>query len=138
MACFVFFDPIYRGNSINPYLAKMCIKFNFISMCSYFSGVCSMYCIFFNYFRSLLYLNVVLRILVIHWMRVSLIRKKWWLNDNWRQTRIIEELISTTSDQCYLGNKYLIHALFSSIQPHVGCILAWNFYLQKLCFLQRS
>jgi hypothetical protein len=50
---------------------------------------------------------------------------KWWLNDNLRQARIIKDLLSTTSYHWYLGNKYLLHAYFSSVQPCVGCFLAW-------------
>ena len=34
----------------NPKLAKMCMKFNFISMCTYLCGVCPMYCSIANYF----------------------------------------------------------------------------------------
>jgi hypothetical protein len=37
----------------------------------------------------------------------------------------IEELLSTRSSQLYLGNKYILHAYFSSIQPRVGCFMAW-------------
>ena len=50
MACFTFFDPIYRVNSINPKSAKMCMKFKFISICTYLCGVCRMYCSLSNYF----------------------------------------------------------------------------------------
>jgi hypothetical protein len=44
MACFTFFEPIYRINSKNPNLAKMCMKFNFISICTYLCGVYPIYC----------------------------------------------------------------------------------------------
>ena len=50
MACFTFFEPIYRVNSINPKSAKMCMKFKFISICTYLCGVCLMYCSLSNYF----------------------------------------------------------------------------------------
>jgi hypothetical protein len=46
--------------------------------------------------------------------------------------RMITELLSTSSHQCYLGNKYLIHAYFSSIQPcrlHLGMKL----FILKIC-----
>ena len=39
--------------------------------------------------------------------------------------------------QCYLGNKYLIHAYSSSIQPLVGCILAWNSLFAKVVVLAK-
>ena len=45
-----FLDPIYRVNSINPKSAKMCMKFKFISICTYLCGVCLMYCSLSNYF----------------------------------------------------------------------------------------
>jgi hypothetical protein len=34
----------------NPKLAKMCMKFNFISICTYLCGVCPIYCSVANYF----------------------------------------------------------------------------------------
>ena len=43
------------------------------------------------------------------------------------------EILSTTSHQCYLGNKYLSHAYLSSIQPCVGCIMAWIHLFCKCC-----
>ena len=45
-----FLDPIYRVNSINPKSAKMCMKFKFISRCTYLCGFCLMYCSLSNYF----------------------------------------------------------------------------------------
>ena len=43
------------------------------------------------------------------------------------------EILSTTSHQCYLGNKYLSHAYLSSFQPCVGCIMAWIYLFCKCC-----
>ena len=71
-----------------------------------------------------MYLNYVLGTLEMQWMLVSFIRKVSSPYDNWSQARMIDELLSTTSYHCYLGNKYLIHAYSYSIQPLVGCILA--------------
>ena len=71
-----------------------------------------------------MYLNIVLGTLEIQWMLVSFIRKVSSPYDNWSQARMLNELLSTTSYHCYLGNKYLIHAYSYSIQPLVGCILA--------------
>ena len=71
-----------------------------------------------------MYLNVVLGTLEMQWMLVSFIRKVLSPYDIWSQARMINELLSTTSFHCYLGNKYLIHAYSYSIQPLVGCILA--------------
>ena len=71
-----------------------------------------------------MYLNVVLGTLEMQWMLVSFIRKVSSPNDIWSQARMIDELSSTISYHCYLGNKYLIHAYPYSIQPLVGCILA--------------
>ena len=55
-----------------------------------------------------MYLNVVLGILVMQWMLVSSTRKVLSPYDDWRQARMIDEFLSTTSYHCYLGNKYLI------------------------------
>jgi hypothetical protein len=49
-ALLALYDPIYKGNSIKPLTAKMCIIFKFISICTYLSGVCPMYCSYANYF----------------------------------------------------------------------------------------
>jgi hypothetical protein len=80
-----------------------------------------------------MYLNDVLGTLEMQWRLVSSIRKVLSPYENWSQARMIDELLSTTSSHCYLGNKYLIHAFSYSIQPLVGCILAWNYLFQKYC-----
>ena len=71
-----------------------------------------------------MYLNAVLGTLEMQWRLVSSIRNVSSPYDNWSQAKMINELLSTTSYHCYLGNKYLIHAYPYSIQPLVGCILA--------------
>lgn len=71
-----------------------------------------------------MYLNVVLGTLEMQWMLVSFIRKVLSPYDYWSQARMIGELLSTTSHHCYLGNKYNIHAYFSSIPTLVGWFLA--------------
>ena len=71
-----------------------------------------------------MYLNVVLGTLEMQWRLVSFIRKVFSPYDNWSQAKMINELLSTTSYHCYLGNKYLTYAYSYSIQPLVGCILA--------------
>ena len=71
-----------------------------------------------------MYLNNVVGTLEMQWLLVSSIRKVSSPYDNWSQARMINELASTTSYHCYLGNKYLIHAYPYSIQPLEGCILA--------------
>ena len=80
-----------------------------------------------------IYLNVVLGTLEMQWMLVSFIRKVSSSYDNWSQARMINEILSTTSYHCYLGNKYLTHAYPCSIQPLVGCILAWIYLFWKCC-----
>ena len=80
-----------------------------------------------------MYLNVVLGTLEMQWRLVSSIRKVLSPYENWSQARMIDELLSTTSCHCYLGNKYRIHAFSYSIQPLVGCILAWNSLFRKYC-----
>ena len=69
----------------------------------------------------------------MQWRLVSSIRKVLSPYENWSQARMIDEILSNTSCHCYLGNKYLIHAFSYSIQPLVGCILAWNDLFQKYC-----
>jgi hypothetical protein len=105
----------------NPKLAKMCMKFNFISICTYLCGVCPIYCSYANYFGpnkfgDQLVLKWVLGTLEMHWMLVSFTREVLSPCAYWSQARIINELLSTTSYQCYLGNKYLLHAYISSSQ----------------------
>ena len=84
-----------------------------------------------------MYLNGVLGTLEMQWMLVSFIRKVSSPYDNWSQARMINELSSTTSYHCYLGNKYLIHAYSYSIQSLVGCILAWNSLFTKFVVLAK-
>ena len=57
-----------------------------------------------------MYLNDVLGTLEMQWMFVSTIRKVFSPCVNWSQARMIKKLLSTTSYQCYLGNKYSPHA----------------------------
>lgn len=88
-----------------------------------------MYCGYSNHFGpnrlgTKMYLKVALVTSEIQWMLVSSIRKVLSPRDNWSQARMINELLSTSSYHCYLGNKYLIHAYSYCIQPLVGCILA--------------
>ena len=57
-----------------------------------------------------MYLDVVLGTLEMQWMLVSFIRKVLSPYDIWSQARMIDELLSTSSYHCYLGNKCRIHA----------------------------
>ena len=86
---------------------------------------------------TILYLNVVLGTFEIHWMLVSFIRKKWWSNDNLRQARMIDEILSTTFNHCYLGNKYLLYAYVCCFRPLVGCLMACNSLFAKVMFLAK-
>ena len=111
------------------------MKFNFISICTYLCGVSPMYCSLSNYFGPNEFwdhcvLECVIGTLEIHWMLFNN-KKMWGLNDNWSQARMINKLISTSSYQWYLGNKYPSNAYFSSIQPlwlHHGMISFSCFY----------
>ena len=61
-----------------------------------------------------MYLNVVLGTLEMQWMLASFIRKVLSPYDNWSQARMIDELLSTSSYLCYLGNKYrFMHSYIS-------------------------
>ena len=84
-----------------------------------------------------MYLDVVLGTLEIQWMLVSSIRKVFSPYDNWSQATMIDELLSTTSYHCYLGNKYLIHAYASIFQPLVGCNLACNYLFENIAVLAK-
>ena len=110
----------------------MCMKFNFIPICTYLCGVCHIYCSCSNYFGPNefgyhLYLNLC----QVHWICIGslphlqgrcchhvLIGFKL----EWFWTLIIY------ITQCYLGNKYLSHAYFSSFQPCIGCFMAWVYF----------
>ena len=48
---------------------------------------------------------------------------------------MIDKILSTTSNQCYLGNKYLLRAYICCFQPLVGCIMACNSLLATVVFL---
>ena len=50
MACMLSLIQCIGETPSNPKLAKMCMKFNFISICTYLCGVCPMYCSVANYF----------------------------------------------------------------------------------------
>ena len=50
MACLLLLIQFIGETPSNPKLAKMCMKFNFISICTYLCGVCPIYCSFSNYF----------------------------------------------------------------------------------------
>ena len=114
------------------------MKFNFISICTYLCGVYPMYCSCLTTsdpisLGTTLCLIFVLGTMEIHWKLVLFIMKVVWSSYNWRQAMMIGKLISTSSLQCYLGNKYLSHAYSYIIQPCVGCILAWNSFICKCC-----
>jgi len=87
---------------------------------------------------TILYLNVVLGTMEKHWMLDSFIRKMVLPLNFESQARMIDEFLSISSHQCYLGNKYLTHAYISSFQPCVG--YSWHeiIYFQTLWFLQSS
>ncbi len=60
----------------------------------------------------------------MHWKLVSFTRKVLSPCAYWSQARMIMNSY-LLHHQCYLGNKYLPHAYISSLQPCVGCLLAW-------------
>ena len=87
-----------------------------------------MYCSFSNYFvpnefGDHVVLEFVLGTLEMHWKLVSLTRKVLSPCAYWSQARMIMNYY-LLHHQCYLGNKYLPHAYFSSFQPCVGCFMA--------------
>ena len=64
----------------NPKLAKMCMKFNFISICTYLCGVCPMYCSLSNYFEPNVFgehfvLECVLGTFEMLWMLASFLKE---------------------------------------------------------------
>jgi hypothetical protein len=50
MACLLSLIQYIGETPPYPKLAKMCMKFNFISICTCFCGVCPLYCSLSNYF----------------------------------------------------------------------------------------
>ena len=110
----------------------MCMKFNFISICTYLCGVCPMYCSCSNYFGPnefgyLFVLEFVLGILEMHWKLVSSKRNVLSPCAYWSQAWMIMSSY-LLHHQCYLGNKYLPHAYFSSFQPCVGWFHGMNLF----------
>lgn len=106
-------------------LAKVCMKFKFISICTYVCGVCPMYCWFSNSLvpmslGTILFVLLFQEQLEMHWMLGSPIRKMLRPCDYWSQVRMIKEQLSTTSIQCCLGNKYPLHAFFSCKGPNLS------------------
>ena len=76
-----------------------------------------------NEFGDQVVLEFVLGTLEMHWKLVSLTRKVLSPCAYWIQARMIMNSYLLLH-QCYLGNKYLPHAYFSSFQPCVGCFMA--------------
>ena len=94
----------------------MCMKFNFISICTYLCGVCPMYCSCSNYFGPNEFgyhvvFKFVFGILEMHWKLVSSTRKVLSPCAYQSQARMIVNSF-LLHHQCYLGNKYLPHAYF--------------------------
>jgi hypothetical protein len=58
---------------------------------------------------------------------------KCCLHYNLRQDRIIEEFPSTTFYHWYLGNKYLLHAYFSSITTSCSLFHGMDILIWKSC-----
>src|SRR5664279_3275066 len=93
----------------------MCMKFNFISICTYSCGVCPIYCSLSNYFGPNEFgdhfvLKCVLDTLEMHWMLVSFIRKVLSPRAYWSQARMSDRLLSTTSHQFIsVTSIYLMH-----------------------------
>lgn len=52
MACVSFSFQYIGYTPPNPKSAKMCMKFNFISICTYLCGVYPMYCSLSNYYGT--------------------------------------------------------------------------------------
>ena len=107
----------------------MCMKFNFISICTYLCGVCPMYCSCSNYFGPNEFgyhvvLEFVLGTSEVHWKLVSFTRKVVSPCDYSSQAWMIMNFY-LLHQQCYLGNEYLPHVYFSNFQPCVGYFLAW-------------
>lgn len=118
------------------------MKFKFISICTYVCGVCPMYCWFSNSLvpmslGTILFVLLFQEQLEMHWMLGSPIRKVLRPCDYWSQVRMIKEQLSTTSIQCCLGNKYLLHAFFSCKGPNLSFLFqvaSWHESLDS--FLQ--
>ena len=111
----------------------MCMKFNFISICTYLCGVCPMYGSALTTLGpislgTIFVLEFVLGTLEMHWKLVSSTRKVLSPCAYWSQAWMIMSSY-LLHHQCYLGNKYPPHAYFSSFQPCVGCFMAWIYFV---------
>ena len=141
-ACFPPLTQYIRETPPCHKLAKVCMKFKFISICTYVCGVCPMYCWFSNSLvpmslGTILFVLLFQEQLEMHWMLGSPIRKMLRPCDYWSQVRMIKEQLSTTSIQCCLGNKYPLHAFFSCKGPNLSFLFqvaSWHESLDS--FLQ--
>ena len=119
----------------------MCMKFNFISICTYLCGVCPMYCSCSNYFGPNEFgyhfvLEFVLGTLEMHWKLVSYTRKVVSPCAYWSQAWMIVNSY-LLHHQCYLGNKYLSHAYFY-LSTLCRLYLGTNFLCANTWYLSRS
>ena len=119
----------------------MCMKFNFISICIYLHGVCHTCCSFTNYsdpisLGTILYLSFVLGTLVMHWMLVSLIRKKWRPSDYWRRAMMLWQTHIYYITPLHPGNKYLSTSCILILYPTMWLSLAW-IVVWKCCGLAK-
>ena len=101
MACFLSLTQYIGETPPSLKLDEMCMKFIFVSICTFLCGVCPMYCWFSNSLVPMS-LGTILFVLLIHWMLGSLTRKVLSSCAYWSRARMINELLSTF-------NWYLLH-----------------------------
>ena len=139
MACFPSLCQYIGETPWNPKSAKMCMKFNFISICTYLCGVPSMYCSLTNYLDPISLGTILLECVLGTWRCIGCLSHLQW--------KYLHHLL-IGAKRGWLMKFYLLHqpnvisvtsihphAYFSSIQPCVGCIMAWNLFICLIVLL---
>ena len=137
MACFPSLCQYIRETPRNPKSAKMCMKFNFISICTYLCGVPSMYCSLTNYLDPISLGTILLECVLGTWRCIGCLSHLQW--------KCLHHLL-IVAKLGWLINSYLLHqphaisvtsihphAYFYSIQPCVGFIMAWKVFICFCC-----
>ena len=137
MACFPSLCQYIGETPRNPKSAKMCMKFNFISICTYLCGVPSMYCSLTNYLDPISLGTILLECVLGTWRCIGCLSHLQW--------KYLHHML-IGAKRGWLMKFYLLHqpnvisvisirphAYFSSIQPCVGCIMAWKVFICLCC-----
>ena len=137
VACFPSLYQYIGESPRNPISAKMCMKFNFISICTYLCGVPSMYCSLTNYLDPISLGTILLECVLGTWRCIGCLSHLQW--------KCLHHMLFGAK-LGWLINSYLLHqphaisvtsihphAYFYSIEPCVGFIMAWKVFICLCC-----